>query len=424
MELLEFLNKSVNEYYASKNICDILEKEHFKCLYLSEKWNLKNGMNYYVKIDETAVIAFKMGQKESTSDQLFHFQIMASHLDSPVLKIKPNGIINNKGHNLLNCEVYGGPILYSWFDKPLGIAGRIMVRENGEIKSQLVNTEKPVAIIASAPIHLKKENTFNPQKDLLPLIGINDTLDMLNLINKLFGIEKEKIISFDLNLYNKTDACYLGINNELIASPRLDNLESAYSTLMGFIKANPKSIAIYASFNNEEVGSNTKQGADSTILYDVLLKIAGSVDNLNMMLAKSFIASVDNAHAYHPNYPELYDPTNVCEMNKGIVIKHNANMRYTTDALSEAITIEIMNKANLKYQHYTNRSDIRGGSTLGAISSSHLSIPSVDIGLAQLAMHSNYETAGAKDFKDLIEFSKCFYNFNIIIDKEKIKVEV
>ncbi len=421
MELLEFLNKSVNEYFASKEISNILDNHGFTRLYMSEKWNLKNGMNYYVVFDETSIIAFKMGLKSHSNDESKHFQIIASHLDSPVLKIKPMGIIHQKDFDKLNIEVYGGPILQSWFDKPLGTAGRVMVKENDEIKSILVKSSHPLAIIPSAPIHLKKDVTLNPQKDLLPLIGMNSVNDVHELIEKEFNISKENILSFDLGLFNCTDAAMVGVHNDFITSARIDNLESAYATLMGFLNAEGSNISVYACFHNEEVGSNTKQGADSTILVDVLSRLVDS-SVLPQALSKSFIISCDNAHGYHPNYPELYDPTNVCELNKGIVIKHNANFRYTTDALSEAILVEILNKANLSYQHYTNRSDIRGGSTLGAISQSHLSIASVDIGLAQLSMHANYETAGSKDYFDLIKLAEKFYNVNIIIDK-KIIVE-
>lgn len=418
MTLLEFLDQAVNEYYASKLIVDILKDHNFQELKLSDKWHLEKGMNYYLVIDETSVIAFKMGENDTLNKDSTHFQIMASHLDSPVLKLKPNAIINQGEYAKLNLEVYGGPILYTWFDKPLGLAGRVMVKENDKIATKLVNTNHPLAIIPIAPIHLKHDMTQNPQKDLLALLSLEKVDDVLSLIEKEFKIEKEKIVSFDLNLYNYTKAFNLGLNNEFIASARIDNLECAYSTLLGFLDAKSNNhINVYVSFNNEEVGSNSKQGADSTILKDVLLKIINDPVKLVEALARSFIVSCDNAHAYHPNYPELYDPTNMVHMNKGIVIKHNYSMRYTTDALSEAVVSEILKSEYLNFQHYTNRSDIRGGSTLGAISESHISIPSADIGLAQLAMHSTYETTGALDYFDLIKFAKAFYTKTIIIDK-------
>ena len=418
--LIDFLNKSVNEYLAVEEIKRILDNAGFEQLEFSQNWNLKNGGNYYVVKDQSSLIAFKMGLKFENRG----FNIVASHLDSPCLKIKQNGIISVKNNTILNTEVYGGPILATWFDRPLSIAGRIIVKENDELVSKIVNVDKDLLIIPSAAIHLKKDVTTNPQKDLLPIASLTNYESINVLLEKVFGINKDDIISFDLSVYNKDQAKLVGVNEELLVSPRIDNLECAYTSLQAFINSvNENKVNIYASFNNEEVGSNTKQGADSTILYDVLRRIVKDEVELNINLANSFLVSADNAHAQHPNYMELSDPTNNVLMNKGIVIKHNSNQRYTTDGVSSAVMQMICEKANVPYQHYTNRSDQRGGGTLGAISSSHVSIHSVDIGLAQLAMHSANETAGSLDAEYMIKALEEFYRSNLNIKDNKISLK-
>lgn len=418
--LIDFLNKSVNEYLAVEEIKRILDNAGFEQLDFSQNWNLKNGGNYYVVKDQSSLIAFKMGLKFENRG----FNIVASHLDSPCLKIKQNGIISVKNNTILNTEVYGGPILATWFDRPLSIAGRVIVKENEELVSKIVNVDKDLLIIPSAAIHLKKDVTTNPQKDLLPIASLTNFESINALLEKVLGINKDDIISFDLSVYNKDQAKLVGVNEELLVSPRIDNLECAYTSLQAFINSvNENKVNVYAAFNNEEVGSNTKQGADSTILYDVLRRIVKDEVELNINLANSFLVSADNAHAQHPNYMELSDPTNNVLMNKGIVIKHNSNQRYTTDGVSSAVMQMICEKANVPCQHYTNRSDQRGGGTLGAISSSHVSIHSVDIGLAQLAMHSANETAGSLDAEYMIKALEEFYRSNLNIKDNKISLK-
>ena len=418
-DLLDFLNKSANEYLAVSNIEEILQNAGFTKLEASKKWSLEKGGNYYVVKDQSSVIAFKMGLKFENNG----FNIVASHLDSPCLKIKQNGIICVKNSTMLNTEVYGGPILASWFDRPLSIAGRVVIKEGNKLVSKIVNKCEDILVIPSAAIHLKKDVTTNPQKDLLPLASLTKYETVNELLEQVFGINKDSIVSFDLSVYNRDQAKFVGVNQELLLSPRIDNLECAYTSLKAFVESNNENkINVYAAFNNEEVGSNTKQGADSTFLSDVLRRIVKDDEELNMMLANSFLVSADNAHAEHPNYMELSDPTNRVSMNKGIVIKHNANQRYTTDGISGAVMMMICDKANVSYQHYTNRSDQRGGSTLGSISSSHVSIASVDIGLAQLAMHSANETAGRFDANSMVEALKAFYQSNIKFTDNEIEL--
>lgn len=418
-QFFEFLNKSVTEYQACSNICHILKDNGFEYLDPASKWNLKKGGNYFTTKDQSSVIAFKIGQKLNSKS----FNIVSSHLDSPNLKIKPNGIITKPNYTSLNTEVYGGPILSTWLDRPLSIAGRVFVRTENGIKAELVNIDEDLLVIPNVCIHLKKDNDINPQRDLLPLAGLTKYESVNEILENKLGINKDNIMSYDLSVYNRDQAKLVGVDKELFVSPRIDNLECAYSSLQAFLNSNNESkINVYASFNNEEVGSTTKQGAASTFLKEVLSRIVGNNEDYYQALANSFLVSADNAHAVHPNRPDLADPTNQVFMNKGVVIKHNANQRYTTDALSNAYFKLVCDNVNAKYQHYTNRSDQRGGSTLGSISSTQVSIPSVDIGLAQLAMHSCLETAGVEDFNEMIKALTSFYNANFKVENDQIKM--
>ena len=419
MELYNFLNKSVTEYHAAHNIVEILEKNGFTYLDPSTKWNLIPGGNYYTTKDQSSVIAFKMGQISNSNG----FNIVASHLDSPNLKIKPNGVIAKPNYTSLNTEVYGGPILSTWLDRALSIAGRVFIKTKKGIEVKLVNIDEDLLVIPNVCIHLKKDSDINPQRDLLPLVSISKYESVNEILEKKLGLNKDDIVSYDLSVYNRDTAKTIGVDKELFISPRIDNLECAYSTLLGFLESNnPNKINVYAAFNNEEVGSMTKQGAQSTFLKEVLSRIVKDEEAYYMMLANSFLVSADNAHAVHPNRPDLADPTNQVFMNKGIVIKHNSNQRYTTDALSNAFIKTVFDKANVSYQHYTNRSDQRGGSTLGSISTTQVSIPSVDIGLAQLAMHSALETAGVLDFDQMAKGIKGFFESNFKINQNEVEI--
>ena len=418
-QFFEFLNKSVNEYYACQNIVDILKSNGFEYLDPSSNWNLNNGGNYFTTKDQSSVIAFKMGQNFNSTS----FNIVASHLDSPNLKIKPNGVISKPNYTSLNTEVYGGPILSTWLDRPLSIAGRVFIKTENGIKSELVNIEEDLLVIPNVCIHLKKDSDINPQRDLLPLASLSKYESVNEILEKKLGLNKESILSYDLSVYNRDEAKLIGVDRELFSAPRIDNLECAYSSLQAFLASNnDNKINVYASFNNEEVGSTTKQGAASTFLKEVLSRIVGNSEEYYKALANSFLVSADNAHAVHPNRPDLADPTNQVFMNKGIVIKHNANQRYTTDAFSNAYFKLICESANALYQHYTNRSDQRGGGTLGSISSTQVSIPSCDIGLAQLAMHSALEVAGVDDYQEMVKALTKFYNANFKVEDNNIKM--
>ena len=330
--------------------------------------------------------------------------------------------VNNK-YVKLNTEKYGGMICSTWFDRPLSIAGRILVKENNAVKTHLVNIDKDLVIIPNLAIHMNREvndgYTYNAQIDMLPLYGDNSSKgSLMKTIAKEAEVEEESILGTDLFLYNRMNGTKIGANEEYISSPRLDDLECAFTSLSAFLSENTSnSASVYCVFDNEEVGSGTKQGADSTFLYYVLRRINISLgkteEDYYRLISSSFMVSADNAHALHPNYTDKSDLTNKVYMNDGIVIKYNANQKYTTDAVSASIFKTICDSVDVPYQTFTNRSDILGGSTLGNISNAHVSLNTIDIGLAQLAMHSTYETAGAKDVTYMIDAIKAFYNTSI-----------
>lgn len=419
-ELISFLDKSPNAFWAVKNMCSTLEEAGLTRLYEGEAWKLEEGKGYYVTRNDSAVIAFRIPKKDYTG-----FQMMASHCDSPVFKIKTNAEITiDNQYVKLNVEKYGGMICSPWLDRPLSVAGRIVVGTEDGIMTKLVNLDRDLLIIPNLAIHMNRQvnegYNFNAQVDMLPLFcEKGEEKDVfLKLIADEAGVKAEDILDTDLFLYNRMKGTKLGLNNEFIASGRLDDLQCAYASLQGFLQAEPKdSVAVHCVFDNEEVGSGTKQGAASTFLKDTLHRINNafgkSEDEYLMSIAKSFLVSADNAHAVHPNHPEKSDPTNRPYLNKGIVIKYSANQKYTTDGISGAIMRAICKKADVPYQTFTNRSDMLGGSTLGNISQNQVALNTVDIGLPQLAMHSPYETAGAKDTAYLVEAAKVLFSSSV-----------
>lgn len=421
-ELFNFINESPTVFHNIKFVKLVLD--NFKFIELKENtaWNIEGGKSYYVIREDASIIAFK-----APMGPINGFNIVASHNDSPCFKIKPEGLIISDAYNKLNIEGYGGMILSTWLDRPLGVAGRVYVKTNSGIESRLVNLSGHTIVIPNVAIHLSREqnsDSLNKQVDLLPITGVN--LDNNTLIEKLKNVcifeDGEEIASYDLYLYNKEEGTVAGFGNDLILSPKLDDLECAFSSLEAFLEAAPcEKINVCAIFDNEEVGSGSNHAAGSTFLTDVLERICGSF-NLDkyVMYASSMLVSADNAHALHPAHPEKSDPTNKVYMNKGIVIKHQAGLSYTTTALSSSIFKSLCDKAGVPTQNYTNRSDLRGGSTLGHIQLEKLSITSVDIGLAQLAMHSCFETAGAKDIAYMVKGLKEFYSSNIKTDNNKI----
>ena len=418
-DLMNYLDNSYSAFHAIKNLEEKLINSGFIKLEENESWKIEENKNYYVIRNTSSIIAFKV----PTNSKKLGFNIVASHSDSPSYKIKPNATIKDLRNDYakLNTETYGGPLTYTWLDRPLGIAGRVFVENENTLTEELVNLDDTI-IIPSVAIHLNRTNEFNPnpQIDMLPLIGDANT-SFEDMLKK--QLQDKKILSTDLFLYNKEKAMLIGANKEYLASSRIDDLECAYISMDALINSNPKNITICAVFNNEEVGSRSANGAASTFLKDTTERISKALNkDILELLANSFIISSDNAHALHPNHPEKSDPTNMVYMNKGIVVKHQAGLNYTTDALSEAIFKKICILADVPYQYYTNRSDQRGGGTLGAISQTQLSIPSVDIGLPQLAMHSTYETCGVKDVEHLKNALTKFYSVKLDFNNKNIEI--
>ncbi len=419
-EMLDFIKGCPSVFHAVKAIAEELKSDGFYELMEGRKWNLEKGRKYYVTRNYSSIIAFKTG--EDLDD--YSFNIVASHCDSPSFKIKDNYKVESGKYMQLNIEKYGGTIYSTWFDRPLSAAGRVIVKNSEGIETRLVNIDKDLFIIPNLAIHMNREVNssmkYNEQTDLLPLYGSSkDGGDnFMDVVAEYAGVEKECIFSTDLFLYNRMLPSIWGSNDEFISSPKLDNLQCAYSTLKGFIKGNnSKSINVYCCFDNEEVGSGTKQGAASTFLEDVLKRINDNLGKTNedyhCALSSSFMVSADNAHAVHPNHPEKSDSSNRVYMNEGIVIKHNASQKYTTDAVSSAVFQSLCEASGVPFQHYSNRSDMPGGSTLGNIASLNVSVNTVDIGLAQLAMHSCYETAGIMDTCYMIQVMEEFFNSHI-----------
>lgn len=406
-KLLKFIQKSPTAFQAVEEMSQRLQKEGFKELKEEKHWDLKAGGNYFVTRNHSAVIAFSIPKKPA-----WKFHIMASHSDSPALKIKENPEMEvEKAYIKLNVERYGGMLLAPWFDRPLSVAGRLIVRKNGEIQEKLVAVDKDLLVIPNLAIHMNREVNdgykYNVQKDMLPLYSDYDGKgSFMKLMAAEADVAEEDILGHDLFLYDRTPGTVWGANEKFISAPRLDDIQCAFASLEGFLRGERKeSIAVHCVLDNEEVGSTTKQGAASTFLKDTLMRInmglGRTQEEYLMTLADSFMVSADNAHALHPNHTDKTDPVNRPVLNGGIVIKYNANQKYCTDGVSAAIFKDICDRAEVPYQTFVNRSDMAGGSTLGNISNTQVPMKTVDIGLAQLAMHSVYETTGAKDTESL-----------------------
>lgn len=417
--LLDFLEHSPSPYHAVANMTAMLDDAGFVRLEEGEHWNLSEGKDYYVTRNGSALLAFRIPKRDFAG-----FQIMASHSDSPVFKIKSNAEMEvDQKYLKLNVEKYGGMICAPWLDRPLSVAGRVVVQSEAGVETRLVAVDRDLMIIPNLAIHMNRtvneSYEFNPQKDMLPLIGdIRAKGAFSKLIAEEAGVAEADILDMDLFLCQRMKGTVLGLNGEFIASPRLDDLQCAFASLAGFLAAKPSdSVAVHCVMDNEEVGSGTKQGAASTFLKDVLHRInAGmgrSEEEYLMALSSSFMVSADNAHSVHPNQTDKADPTNRPYMNEGIVIKYSANQKYTTDAVSAALFKSICKKAEVPYQTFHNRSDMLGGSTLGNISNTQVALNTVDIGLPQLAMHSPYETAGSKDTRYLVEAAKVLFSSSV-----------
>lgn len=423
-DLIDFLYDSPTAFHAVKNIKTELNEAGFKELKEKDKWVLEKGGKYYTTKNNSALVAFTIGTGEIEEEG---FKLIGAHTDSPGFRVKPNPEMNVENSYIrLNTEVYGGPILNTWFDRPLGIAGRVVLKGESILfpKTVLINVNKPLLIIPNIAIHMNGEVNkgfdINAQKHTLPILSlVNDHLEkgeyLLNLIAEELKVNKEDIIDFDLFLYEYEKGTILGLNNEFISSSRLDDLQMVHAGIKALIKADiTKGTNVMVCYDNEEVGSSTKQGADSDMLANILERIVvcegKGREEFFRALSRSFIISADNAHAVHPAAPEKHDPTSRPLMNKGPVIKVNANQAYTTDADSDAVYELVCKKASVPVQKFVNRSDLRGGSTIGPINSTHLNIRSVDMGNATLAMHSIRELAGVDDHMFVLKSFTEYFN--------------
>ena len=413
--LIDFIANSPVSYLAIKNAVRMLGENGYIPYHFGDTF--VSGGKYYITRNGSSVLAFRLPESVPNG-----FMITASHSDSPLFMLKPDYTVKAcDRYCKLNTEVYGGGIYSSWFDRPLSIAGRVVVRDKGAFKTIPFSIDRDLCLIPNTCIHFNREinsgYSYNPAVDTLPLFGTWDDRPILQeMIACTVGVPIDSILSSDLFLYNRMRGTIFGADNAFFAAPRIDDQQCAFSTLTAFLETagTNGSVPVCAIFDNEEVGSSTKQGAASDLLRDTLNAIAGHYNvALSSLLRSSLLLSCDNAHAMHPNHPELSDKQNAPHMNEGIVIKHNANQKYTTDAVSEALFTEICRQANVPVQHFSNRSDIRGGSTLGSIASARVSMNAIDIGLAQLAMHSSYETAGTKDTAYLIDACKAFFSHSI-----------
>ena len=425
-DFLSFIQKTPSAFHAVEELCKMLREAGFTALSETEEWNIQPGQRYFVTRNRSSVIAF-----DTPACGLSPFQIVSSHSDSPTFKLKALCEDVACGRYIrLNTERYGGMIMSTWFDRPLSIAGRVLVKKDGRIETRLADLNRDAVMIPNMPIHFNREVNdgykINPQVDTLPLYA-EDTKPgrLMQEVAASCGAQADEIVGGDLFLYNRMPGSVWGADDAFFSCPRIDDLECAWTSMKAFVSVRAeKHVNVCAVFDNEEVGSGTKQGADSTFLGDVLSRICLSLGandaQSRALIAQSFMVSADNAHAVHPNHAEKYDAQNRTFMNGGVVIKHNANQKYTTDGVSCAIFGEICKKAGVPVQHFANRSDILGGSTLGNIANTHTSMNTVDIGLAQLAMHSSYETAGVKDIAYMVDALSAFYATHIRTDADGV----
>ena len=424
-ELLEFIQKSPSMFHSIQTIKSYLNEAGFTYLPEGKPWNIQKGGHYYTIRNHSSVIAFKIGKDLDD----YHFQMCASHSDSPTYKIKTIPELEGPQEYLrLDVEAYGGMIDSTWFDRPLSVAGRVLVKKGNRVESKLLYIDKDILLIPNVAIHFNRNINdgykYNRQIDLCPLFSTGELKKgaFNQMIADELKVNVEDILGKDLFLVNRQKPVIWGLKNEFVSTGKLDDLQCAFVSLKAFLASeNDHAVNVYCCFDNEEVGSNTKQGAMSTFLYDVLKRMNTSLgkneDEYYQAVAKSFLISCDNAHAVHPNHGEKTDSVNCSYMNSGPVIKESANQKYTTDAFSRAVFMSIANAVQVPVQVFANRSDMAGGSTLGNLSNTQVSVHAVDIGLPQLAMHSSYETAGIKDTGYTIQILEEFYRRNISIEE-------
>ena len=413
--LFSFIDKSPSPFHAIEAMKEMLTEAGFIEVQENKSWELEKGSSYFVVRNDSAIIAFQLPNEEVKG-----FHMVASHSDSPSFKIKENAELTlDKAYTKLNVEKYGGMIMSSWFDRPLSVAGRVYVHAEQGIEKRMIHFDEDLLVIPNLAIHMNREVNngvkYSAQTDMCPVLSTTaDKAQFVTLLAEKAGVNAEDVLGQDLYLYTRQKGLVVGVDKDMLMSPRLDDLECAYGSMQAMIESTPdKFVNICAVLDNEEVGSGTRQGADSDFLYSTLKRIVyamgGNEETYMQAVAESFLISADNAHAVHPNHPEKADPTNRPVLNGGIVIKYSGNQKYTSDAFSGSVMKKLCMDADVPYQVFYNHSDVLGGSTLGNISTAHVSVASVDIGLPQLAMHSAVETAGVKDIEYLIKALKEFY---------------
>lgn len=421
-ELLSFIREATSPYHVVEEGIKFLDREGFTSLDFSLEWNLEKGKGYYIKPYGTSLFAFTVGEDWEKGQ---NFRIAAAHTDHPGFRVKPNADMKSGAYRKLNTEVYGGPILNTWMDRPLSLAGRVALRSEDPFHPdmRLLDIKRPVLTIPNLAIHVNKEVNkgveINRQTDTLPLFSmikedISEEKFFLSFLARELGIDKSRILDYDMYIYNREEGGFVGLEEDFVSCPRLDNLTSVWSLLKGIVSGRRKEgINLIALYDNEEIGSRTKQGADSALLNLLLEKVmkglALEADSLYSRMTDSFLLSVDVAHGVHPNHPEKYDPTNYTALNEGIVFKIDSNQRYTFDTEAIAIVQQLCEAGGVKYQKFVNRSDMPGGGTLGPIISSWLPMKTVDIGIPLLAMHSARELMGTKDQAYLDKLMETFF---------------
>ncbi len=418
-EFFSMLQKSVSPFHAVAEGANQLKKAGYQEQKLNEKWHLSKGNGYFIRPYDSTLIAFRIGEHYQAGDML---RVEAAHTDWPCLKLK--SLPEKKGHyQSLNVEVYGGPILSTWLDRPLSAAGRVAIKGTDVFHPiiKLIDFQKPCFIIPNLAIHMNRKVNegmeLNRQVDMLPFCGVNTSSEknwFLTALSKELQVNVSDIMDYEINLYNKDSSEQIGLNEDLISSPRLDNISSVQACLNGLIHGKrTDGINVIALFDNEEIGSHTKQGGDSNILPMVLehlyTALSQNREDYLTAIAGGMMLSIDVAHAIHPNHPEKCDITNQIYLNEGVAIKLSGNQRYATDCEAVSIIEQLCQKHQIPYKKFANRSDIPGGSTLGTITSSFLPMKTVDLGAPILAMHSSRETMGANDQIHLCKLAKSFF---------------
>ncbi len=422
--LLKFMDSSVCNFLAVDTIKKVLVANGFTEKRLEDAFTCQAGEKFFVTKNDSAIFAVTVGSKPVSETG---FKIISAHSDSPCFRIKPNPeMVSGDGLVRLNTEVYGGPILYTWFDRPLSLAGRVILKGKSALHpvTRLLKIDNPILVIPHLAIHFNRSvnegNPLSKQKDMLPILTrISSSLEannlLINYVAKSLNVSVADILDFDLFVYDTEKACVVGLNDEFVLSGRLDDLSMAHAAITAITEAtDSEATCVSAIFDNEETGSGTKQGAHSPVLTNILRRVATcqgvDFDGFCRAVSKSFLISADNAHAYHPNYGEKYDPTNHPAIGGGPVIKINANCKYMTDAHSAAIFKSLCIEAGSPYQYFVNHSDVAGGSTLGNIFTGQLDIEGVDVGSPLLAMHSVRETASTDDHVNMIKVFKHFFS--------------